>query len=304
MSAFKLTSDLADRVGGSAGRVAGSRACRRLGAGSDAGCRLAQRPSRAGARAALAARRGVGRAARRDSAAAAHRSPWGSVGTRAAGQDQVVPSRPRSSRSTRSRRWPSWARRFAGASCCSTKRWRGPATRRLSRRGGAAQPRCGAGRQAGRAGGSGSLDRHWLPSPAAHRRHALRRRRVRIPAAALAAEDAELLHRRLQGGESCAMRLRLSAKLDGEVDSWNVVGEVPGRERPDEIVLLGAHLDSWDLGSGALDDGAGVAWLSTPLVAWRRVAGGGSASHGARRAVHERRAGAVRGPRLCRRPSR
>lgn len=80
---------------------------------------------------------------------------------------------------------------------------------------------------------------------------------VRIPAAALAAEDAEILHRRLRAGEKVRVRLRLSARLDGEVDSWNVVGEVPGRDRADEIVLLGAHLDSWDLGSGALDDGAG-----------------------------------------------
>lgn len=79
----------------------------------------------------------------------------------------------------------------------------------------------------------------------------------RIPAAALAAEDAELVHRRLQSGEVVRIRLRLGARLDGEVDSWNVVGEVPGRSQADEIVLLGAHLDSWDLGTGALDDGAG-----------------------------------------------
>lgn len=80
---------------------------------------------------------------------------------------------------------------------------------------------------------------------------------VRIPAAALAAEDAEILARRLRAGEKVRVRLRMSARFDGEADSWNVVGEVPGRERADEIVLLGAHLDSWDLGSGALDDGAG-----------------------------------------------
>ena len=79
----------------------------------------------------------------------------------------------------------------------------------------------------------------------------------RIPAAALSAEDAELVHRRLQSGEVVRIRLRLGARLDGEVDSWNVVGEVPGRSQADEIVLLGAHLDSWDLGTGALDDGAG-----------------------------------------------
>jgi Zn-dependent M28 family amino/carboxypeptidase len=81
----------------------------------------------------------------------------------------------------------------------------------------------------------------------------------KIPAAALAAEDAELLHRLLvaAGGAAVRLRLRLGAHYLPEVDSWNVVGDVPGQERPQEIVLLGAHLDAWDLGTGALDDGAG-----------------------------------------------
>jgi hypothetical protein len=78
-----------------------------------------------------------------------------------------------------------------------------------------------------------------------------------IPAAALAIADAELLHRLLQTGERVRVRLRLSAHKEGEVESANVVGELPGRELPREIVLIGAHLDSWDLGTGALDDAAG-----------------------------------------------
>lgn len=80
---------------------------------------------------------------------------------------------------------------------------------------------------------------------------------TRIPAAALAVEDAELLHRFIAAGESVRVRLRLGAHDEGEVDSWNVVGDVIGRELPKEIVLIGAHLDAWDLGTGALDDGAG-----------------------------------------------
>jgi hypothetical protein len=79
----------------------------------------------------------------------------------------------------------------------------------------------------------------------------------RIPAAALAAEDADLLHRLLSAGERVRVRVRLGAHQEGEVESANVVGEIPGRELPDEVVLIGAHLDSWDLGAGALDDGAG-----------------------------------------------
>jgi hypothetical protein len=82
---------------------------------------------------------------------------------------------------------------------------------------------------------------------------------ARIPAAALAAEDAELLHRRIAGGEAVRVKLRLESERQPEVESANVVGEIPGRGRPEEIVLIGAHLDSWDLGPGALDDGAGCA---------------------------------------------
>jgi carboxypeptidase Q len=85
----------------------------------------------------------------------------------------------------------------------------------------------------------------------------------KIPAAALAAEDADLLHRLLAGGKPGSVpvkiRLRLGARMDGEVESANVVGELPGQGQPEELVLIGAHLDSWDLATGALDDGAGCA---------------------------------------------
>ena len=80
----------------------------------------------------------------------------------------------------------------------------------------------------------------------------------KIPAAAIAVEDAELIHRLLLRGP-VRMRLGLGCRTLPEVDSANVVGEVRGREKPDEVVVLGAHLDSWDLATGAVDDGAGVA---------------------------------------------
>jgi len=80
-----------------------------------------------------------------------------------------------------------------------------------------------------------------------------------IPAAALAAPDAAQLERLVAKGGPVRVRLLLTPRLPGPVTSQNVIGEIKGRERPDEIVLLGAHLDSWDLGTGAIDDGAGVA---------------------------------------------
>jgi hypothetical protein len=80
-----------------------------------------------------------------------------------------------------------------------------------------------------------------------------------IPAAALSVPDAEMLHRTLAEKKSARVRLVLAARKLPDAESANVVGEVTGREKPNEIVLLGAHLDSWDLGTGAVDDGAGVA---------------------------------------------
>ena len=87
----------------------------------------------------------------------------------------------------------------------------------------------------------------------------------RIPAAAVAAEDADLVHRLLASGEAVRIRLRLGCRTLPDVDSANVVADLPGRERPEEIVLVSAHLDSWDLGTGAIDDGAGVAMVMETL---------------------------------------
>ncbi len=91
----------------------------------------------------------------------------------------------------------------------------------------------------------------------------------KIPAAALAIPDADLLHRLVAQGKPVRIKLQLGAKtLPDEGDS-NVIGEVVGSSLPDEIVLLGAHLDSWDLGQGAIDDGAGCAII---LEAGRQIA--------------------------------
>ncbi len=79
----------------------------------------------------------------------------------------------------------------------------------------------------------------------------------RIPAAALSSEDADLLERLVTRGGPVVVRLKMDAHMDGEAASANVVGEVRGRERPEEVVVVGGHLDSWDVGDGAIDDGGG-----------------------------------------------
>jgi Peptidase family M28 len=81
----------------------------------------------------------------------------------------------------------------------------------------------------------------------------------RIPAAALSNNDADQLARLLALKADIQLSLSMSSKHIGKVQSGNVVGEITGSEFPDEIVLLGAHLDSWDEGTGAIDDGTGVA---------------------------------------------
>jgi len=81
----------------------------------------------------------------------------------------------------------------------------------------------------------------------------------RVPAAAVSTADAEVLSEILKREPGARVSLRMDCRDGGRVLSANVVGEITGSERPDEIVLLGGHLDSWDLGVGAHDDAAGCA---------------------------------------------
>lgn len=81
-----------------------------------------------------------------------------------------------------------------------------------------------------------------------------------IPAVALANADADILAYAVRSGEPVTVRLHSTARDLPRVMSANVIGEVKGRGKlAKELVILGAHLDSWDLGTGAIDDGAGVA---------------------------------------------
>jgi carboxypeptidase Q len=89
-----------------------------------------------------------------------------------------------------------------------------------------------------------------------------------IPAAAISAEDAEMLQRMQNRGTTIRVRLKMEAKFLPDADSFNVVGEIRGRERPEEVVVLGGHFDSWDVGTGSTDDGGGcvVTWEALRLM--------------------------------------
>jgi carboxypeptidase Q len=90
----------------------------------------------------------------------------------------------------------------------------------------------------------------------------------RIPAAAVTIEDAETLARFQARGEPARVTLRMEAKMQDDVESANVVADLRGSEKPEEIVLLGGHLDSWDVGTGSTDDGGGAVstWEAVRLV--------------------------------------
>ena len=90
----------------------------------------------------------------------------------------------------------------------------------------------------------------------------------KIPAAALSVEDAAMLHRMYDRGERVVLTLKMEAKTHPDAMSRNVVAELAGRERPEEIVVLGGHIDSWDVGQGAMDDGGGsvAAWEAVRLL--------------------------------------
>ena len=89
-----------------------------------------------------------------------------------------------------------------------------------------------------------------------------------VPAAAIAAEDADRLQRLQDRGTRVRLRLKMAARLLPDADSFNVVGEIRGRERPEEVVVVGGHFDSWDVGTGATDDGGGcvVTWEALRLM--------------------------------------
>ena len=80
----------------------------------------------------------------------------------------------------------------------------------------------------------------------------------KIPAAALTIEDAMMLGRFATQKIPIRIHLEMAAHMEPDADSGDVMGEIPGREHPEEVVVLGGHVDSWDVGRGAQDDGSGI----------------------------------------------
>jgi carboxypeptidase Q len=80
----------------------------------------------------------------------------------------------------------------------------------------------------------------------------------KIPAAAISVEDAAMIWRLYYQGISVRIHLEMGAHMEPDADSADVIGEIPGRELPGEVVVMGGHIDSWDVGQGAQDDGAGM----------------------------------------------
>jgi Zn-dependent M28 family amino/carboxypeptidase len=80
----------------------------------------------------------------------------------------------------------------------------------------------------------------------------------KIPAGAVTAEDADLIANLIPQG-SVKMKLVLTPQTLPDAESANVIADIKGSEHPEQVVIVSGHLDSWDLGTGAIDDGAGVA---------------------------------------------
>lgn len=90
----------------------------------------------------------------------------------------------------------------------------------------------------------------------------------KIPHAAITVEDAHLMQRLADRGEKLEVTLKMDAKTLPDADSHNVIAEIKGSEFPDEIIVLGGHIDSWDVGTGMMDDGGGciAAWQALKLI--------------------------------------
>jgi len=92
----------------------------------------------------------------------------------------------------------------------------------------------------------------------------------KIPAAAVTVEDSQLIARLAEQGP-VSVRLRLESQSLPDAKSANVIAELRGRELPDEVVVIGGHIDSWDVGQGAHDDGAGIVTMMQALTTLRKL---------------------------------
>ena len=92
-----------------------------------------------------------------------------------------------------------------------------------------------------------------------------------VPAAAISTEDADMIQRLIARGREVVVHLKMDAHMEGDAPSANVIGELRGRERPDEVVVIGGHIDSWDVGQGAHDDGAGCVMAMEAINVLRKL---------------------------------
>jgi carboxypeptidase Q len=90
----------------------------------------------------------------------------------------------------------------------------------------------------------------------------------KIPAAAITVEDSEWFLRMWERGEEVEVHLQMEAQMLPDAQSYNVIAEIPGSERPEEVVVMGGHYDSWDAGQGVHDDGAAciASWQALTLI--------------------------------------
>ncbi|XP_043466070.1 carboxypeptidase Q-like [Leptopilina heterotoma] len=91
---------------------------------------------------------------------------------------------------------------------------------------------------------------------------------TKIPAACITVEDAKLLYRLQKRGEPLKIKLKMQAKMLPESESQNAIAEIQGNVAPEKVVVLSGHIDSWDVGQGAMDDGGGafISWSSLVLL--------------------------------------
>jgi carboxypeptidase Q len=91
---------------------------------------------------------------------------------------------------------------------------------------------------------------------------------AKIPAAAITIEDADMIERMVNRGQSVVLTLKMEAQTLPDADSRNIIVELRGYEKPEEVVVMGGHFDSWDVGTGAMDDAGGciVSWEAIRLM--------------------------------------
>ena len=90
----------------------------------------------------------------------------------------------------------------------------------------------------------------------------------KIPHAAITVEDAAMIGRMVNRGQTVTVKLKMEGRYEEDVPSRNAVAEIRGSEYPEEVVVMGGHIDSWDVGQGAMDDGGGcvAAWQAVKLM--------------------------------------